>query len=243
VPWLCQQMALITNTTCQTRTMKTLKGDTREQTKTFKKQSSMKVDLCQWVEVNSFAPPLGRQASFKLMVLQGRKELGNVVLLHRVCAYRNWWRPAPSLAIHNNWARRNHVNCWSILDLTVMRNKVINVEFAKQTNVTPQWMQTGQCQIMVPAWYKRYCTAGGRKLLYHATRTTCIRYGSEAPTIPYHAWGVYWSTCIWGIGVWYSWLKLWAEVAFRVRLWVQVLQKSQKHINSWTYSRTLSTRG
>ena len=74
VPLPHQQMVLITNTTCQSRIMKTLKGDTREQTKTFQKQSSMKVDLCRWVlEANSFAPPLGRQASFKPMVLQGRK--------------------------------------------------------------------------------------------------------------------------------------------------------------------------
>ena len=46
-----------------------------------------------------------------------------------------------------------------------------------------------------------------------------------------------------GISVKYSWLKLRAEVALRVRLWVRVQQKSQKPIVSWTYSRTLSTRG
>ena len=118
VPLPCQQMAFITNATCQTRIMQTLKGDMRQQTK----QSLMKVDLCQWVEVNSFALPLGLQASFKPMVLQGRKELGNVVLLHCVCAYRNWSCPVPSLAVHNNWARSKHVNQWSILDLTVIQN-------------------------------------------------------------------------------------------------------------------------
>jgi hypothetical protein len=47
----------------------------------------------------------------------------------------------------------------------------MNVEFAKQTNVTQQWMQTGQCQIIVPAWYKRYCTVGARKLPHNAART------------------------------------------------------------------------
>ena len=46
-------------------------------------------------------------------------------------------------------------------------------------------MQTGRHWIIVPSWYKRYCTAGVRKLPYHAT-CTCIWYGSEEPTIPYH---------------------------------------------------------
>ena len=45
------------------------------------------------------------------------------------------------------------------------------VDFAKQTNVTQQWMQTGQHQIDLPAQYKGYCTAGARKLLYHAACT------------------------------------------------------------------------
>ena len=48
---------------------------------------------------------------------------------------------------------------------------VINVEFTKHTIVTLQWMRRGQGQIVVPAWYTRYCTAGAQKLLYHAART------------------------------------------------------------------------
>jgi hypothetical protein len=45
------------------------------------------------------------------------------------------------------------------------------VDFAKQMNITPQWMRTGQRQSVVPAWYKWYCTAGAWKLPYHAART------------------------------------------------------------------------
>ena len=54
---------------------------------------------------------------------------------------------------------------------SLRKEVVMNVEFAKQRNVTPQWMQTGQRQIVVPAWYKWYYTVGARKLLHHAART------------------------------------------------------------------------
>jgi hypothetical protein len=56
-------------------------------------------------------------------------------------------------------------------------------------------MQPGQHQIVVPAWYKRYCPVGARKLPYNAV-CTHIRYGDDAPTVsmertvrklPYHA--------------------------------------------------------
>jgi hypothetical protein len=43
-----------------------------------------------------------------------------------------------------------------------LRKEVMNVEFAKQTNVTPQWLQgPGPRQIVVPAWYERYCAISG----------------------------------------------------------------------------------
>ncbi len=45
-----------------------------------------------------------------------------------------------------------------------LRKEAMNVEFAKKTNVTPQWMQTGQCRIIVSAYYKRYCTEDARRL-------------------------------------------------------------------------------
>ena len=37
---------------------------------------------------------------------------------------------------------------------SLRKEVVINVEFAKQTNVTPWWMQPGQRHIVVPAWYE-----------------------------------------------------------------------------------------
>ena len=53
------------------------------------------------------------------------------------------------------------------------QHQVVNVRglCEKQTNVTQWWMLPGQCQIVVLAWWKRYCTAGARKLPYLAART------------------------------------------------------------------------
>jgi hypothetical protein len=59
----------------------------------------------------------------------------------------------------------------------------MNVDSARQRNVTPQWMRgPGQRQIVVPTRYKQYCTAGARKPLYNAAHTR-IQYNSDAPTV------------------------------------------------------------